>query len=109
MWLENGVFLEGEDIEALKSRFIEICAFHRIGFGGAFTQFDAAKEVFKTQKDPYPRCDQAATLWFNEIETKERIRVLIGRGQLGDVDASEDALISRVLRAADDPDANLKD
>lgn len=108
--IANGFqFDKGEDAERIISRFVELSVLHYDNT--QFTPFAIALEVFNQEKlrDPATRSASAATEWANALDIQERIRAGYVRGKYGAFDASEEALIARVLAAAEKPYARLND
>lgn len=98
------LFFPGEDAEALKSRFIELCAVHKM----RYTAHQVATHVFKNLRDPLLRAGRAAQVWGEDLDTQERIRVLMLKGP--DVpDCTESDLIRRSLAVCDHPSTSDKD
>jgi hypothetical protein len=90
------LFFPGEDPEALKTRFVELC----VSFGDRFTHYQIAQTVFKNLKDPELRAGKAAEVWGNDLEVLERIKTGIREG-LETPDANLPALIRRAIAIAD--------
>lgn len=105
-------FYEGEDEAALIAEFVKHCAFHKVSFDehipSQFSPFQVAQYVFQNLREP-GRAGQASVLWAKDLGIRERIRVAIAEGVDGSVDASEEALLKRAIRGADDPYASLRD
>lgn len=97
-------FFEGEDPEALKTAFVDLCAKHK----DHFSAYEVAKYVFKDLKEPEIRALQAAKVWSEDLEVKERIRVAILLGS-DSPETNPAVLKRRLLAIADDPKENAKD
>ena len=69
MWNTAPVIFEDEDEEALKANFIRLCALYPNQ-----PVFEVAAYVFRNQRDPELRSQQAAMIWQKDIEVQERIR-----------------------------------
>lgn len=95
-WRNEVVIFPGENLEALKTRFVELSALHK----NFFSPFQITEYIFKDMRDPQLRSAQAAKIWGTDLELKERIRVLMTKGP--DIpDASKNDLIRRALQIAD--------
>lgn len=105
-WLDEISFFPGEDAEALKTRFVELCAYHQL----RFSFFEVAQYVFKNLREPALRAGQAAEVWGKDLDVIERVRVLMLKGpDTPEPDDSEVALRRRTLAIVDDPRAENKD
>jgi hypothetical protein len=69
MWNTAPVIFEDEDEEALKANFIRLCVLY-----SNQPVFEVAAYVFRNQRDPELRSQQAAMIWQKDIEVQERIR-----------------------------------
>lgn len=97
------LFFPGEDAEAIKTRFVEVWAHHKNN-----SPYEIAQYVFRDLKEPTLRAGQAAQIWGNDIELKERVRLLILKGPPVP-DASQNELLRRTLGVSDDPCTSPKD
>lgn len=104
-WRNEVLFFPGEDAEAIKTRFVEVCAQHQ----NRFTPFEVAQYVFKHLREPQLRAGQAAELWGSDLDVLERVRMLMTKGsEKPDVGDSDD-IVSRAYKIADDPHTENKD
>jgi hypothetical protein len=105
MWNVDPVIFEDEDEEALKANFVRLSALYPQQ--GAF---DIAAYVFKNQRDPEMRGQQAAMIWTKDLEIQERIREarLNGGNEPSPIPTKEQRL--RQLQALfEDPETAVKD
>ena len=70
MWEVEPVIFEDEDEESLKADFVRLRAIYPDQ-----SIFDIASYVFRHQRDPDTRSQQAAMIWNKDIEIQERIRL----------------------------------
>jgi hypothetical protein len=70
MWNAQPVIFEDEDEEKLKADFIRLCALYP-----SQDIFEIASYVFRHQRDPEMRSQQAGMIWSKDIEIQERIRL----------------------------------
>ena len=96
------IFFEGEDPQALETRFVELSAIYK-----QHTPFEIATEVFRTLREP-TRAFKAADVWEKSVAVKERIRLLKLKGPPV-VDCTESDLIRRSLAVADNDRTEPKD
>ena len=83
---------EDESIEEMVAEFVRIMAKYK----RSYSAFDVAKQVFRTRKEPL-RFLQAAQLWQDDLDIKERVDEIMLRGNIASqVDTKEDKL--RVLK-----------
>jgi len=97
------VFFDGEDPEALKTRFVELSAVYKTR-----PAFEIAQYVFKDLREPALRAGKAAEVWATDLDVQERIRQLILKGPTV-ADCTESDLIRRALMIADDTGAEKRD
>jgi len=69
MWNVAPVIFEDEDEEKLKADFIVLCARYP-----ETEPFEIVAYVFRNQRDPELRAQQAAMIWLKDLDVKERIR-----------------------------------
>lgn len=102
MWNVAPVIFEDEDEEALKADFIRLCALYP-----QQGTFEIAAYVFRNQRDPEMRAQQAAMIWAKDLDIQERIRQarLNGGAEASPIDTKEEKL--RKLEAIYD-DENVK-
>ncbi len=90
------LFFPGEDAEALKSRFVKLCA----DFPG-FQPIDNARKVFKGLPNPELRIETAARVW--AADPKVQARIADARiKEPYKVECDQPSLIRRTLQIADD-------
>lgn len=70
MWNSAVTIFDGEDEGALLSRFVELSACHT-----KENPIEICRYIFKDLVDPELRAGQAAIIWSNDLEVKERIRL----------------------------------
>lgn len=100
-WETEPLIFEDEDEEALKSDFVRLVALYP-----EQPVFQIATYVFRKQRDPELRSQQAAMFWQKDIEVQERIRKarLNGGEEPSPIESKEDKL--RKLQAIYDNDDN---
>lgn len=98
------LFFPGEDAEALKTRFVELCAHHK----NRYSAYEVCEYIFRDLREPGLRAGKAAEIWGKDLDIQERIRVLMLKGPPV-ADCSEGDLIRRALQIADDAGENAKD
>lgn len=76
MWNVQPVIFEDEDEEALKADFIRLCALYP-----QQGTFEIAAHVFRFQRDPEMRSQQAAMIWNKDLDVQEKIRLARINGQ----------------------------
>lgn len=69
MWNAPATFFEDEDEDALKAEYIRLRALHP-----TTEQLEVAAYVFRRQRDPSARSQQASLEWERDIDVRERIR-----------------------------------
>lgn len=69
MWTTPVPILDDEDEAELIARFVEYSARYP-----TYPVFEIAQHVFRGLRDPEARANQAALVWGNSLEVKERIR-----------------------------------
>lgn len=101
MWNAQPVIFEDEDEEKLKADFIRLSALYPNQ-----DIFEIASYVFRNQRDPEMRSQQAGMIWSKDIEVQERIRLarLNGGEEPSPIDSKEDKL--RKLQAFYDNEDN---
>lgn len=101
MWNAKPAIFEDEDEEKLKADFIRLCALYP-----QQDYFEIAAYVFRNQRDPELRSQQAGMIWHKDIEVQERIRLakLNGGEEPSPIDSKEDKL--RKLQAFYDNEEN---
>lgn len=89
MWTAKPAIFEDEDEEKLKADFIRLCALYPNQ-----DIFEVASYVFRNQRDPELRSQQAGMIWSKDIEVQERIRQarLNGGEEPNPIDTKEDKL-----------------
>jgi hypothetical protein len=105
MWNQPVAIFEDEDEDALKADFIRLCAVYPNQ-----DIFEIASYVFRNQRDPLLRSQQAAMVWGKDLEVMERIRQarLNGGVEPSSIDDKETKL--RKLQAFYDNEENdMKD
>jgi len=97
------LFFPGEDAEALKSRFVKLCA----DFPG-FQPIDNARKVFEGLPNPELRIETAARVWAADPKVQARIAEARIKEPY-EIDASLPALLRRTIQVADDAHAERRD
>lgn len=99
MWSAAPTILEGEDEEALKSRFIQLVASYP-----SHNPYEIAEHVFKDLRDPGLRSQQAAMIWLKDVEVLERIRLyrLNGGDEVRPVKSKEQLILELEVIAEND-------
>jgi len=70
MWNTAPLIFEDEDEEKLLADFVKYSAIHKDR-----DPFEIAAYVFRNQRDPELRAQQAAMIWAKDIDVAERIRL----------------------------------
>ena len=105
MWNAQPAIFEDEDEEQLKADFIRLRALYP-----KQDIFEIASHVFKGQRDPELRSQQAAMIWNKDLDVLERIRIasLNGGEEPSAIETKEQKL--RKLQAIyDDDEVATKD
>lgn len=89
MWNDAPTIFDDEDEEALKADFIRLVALYP-----QQPIFEVAAYVFRFQRDPELRSQQAAMIWQKDIEVQERIRKarINGGEEPAPIESKEDKL-----------------
>jgi len=99
MWTQAVVFFDDENEAELIARFVELSARYP-----QETAFTIASYVFRNLRDPEARANQAAMLWSNDLDIRERIRVAERNGGTEpEVIDEDEAYYREVLAEARDP------
>lgn len=104
-------FRESDDIEALKTRFIELCALYKINMDftadeAANTPYSVGNYVFANHPgtvDPQPRGGIIGQHWAKELDVRERIRLYGLKGNDAPGSVNQD-LYDRALQIASTAD-----
>lgn len=99
------IFFPGEDPEALKSRFIELCA----KYNNTYSSYEVAVYVFKDLREPNMRAMQAADYWGKDLEVVEAIRQRILLGGNDEQEVPKSSLIQVAWQVAQDMRESAKD
>lgn len=96
---------EDEDENALISKFVELMAAHYPNY----TIFEIADEVFKGLRDPGMRSQQAALIWFKEINIKERIKAAKRNGNKEFKELTKNEWLAELLSVTRDDNLSSQD
>lgn len=102
-------YRESDNIEALKKRFVELCALRNINLDlnaneSAMTPYFVGEYVFEEAGciDFRPRGGQIGQMWAKEFAIRERIALVIAKGKEVEDANTENDLYLRALRIVDD-------
>lgn len=70
MWSVAPAIFDDEDEDKLKADFIRLCALYPNQ-----DILEISSYVFRNQRDPSLRSEQAATIWLKDLDVLERIRI----------------------------------
>lgn len=105
MWNVAPVIFEDEDEEALKADFIRLCALYP-----QQSTFEIAAHVFRFQRDPEMRSQQAAMIWVKDLDVQERIRLArINGGEEAKPIPTKEQRLQQLQELFEDPLTAVKD
>lgn len=97
------IFFDGEDEEALKQEFIDLCALHH---KNKFSAEEICIHIFHNLKEPTLRALQAAQYWGKDLGVAEAIRNKI---LFGEAKTEKERRLNIAQSIAEDPREQAKD
>lgn len=97
------LFFEGEDQDALKQAFIDLCAKH---YRNGFSHYQIAQYIFRDLKEPELRALQAADYWGKDLAIADAVRQKVA---FGDAENARDRRLNILMNIAEDSRASDKD
>ena len=104
MWNNTPVIFEDEDEAELKARFIDLWV--RYPNEHIFT---IASHVFKLQKDPETRSQQAALIWSKDLEVKEAVRQARLNGDEDQTELTKESLQRKLIATTEDESLDYRE